>query len=213
MLKYLQESLRWIHLAVFKPVTLEEEAKHLSGKELIFVYLKVFPVSLMIPLVLFPIAGNLFILLGYQFNWNDPMRDLVVGGAIGWLTGGLLSGLGGVLIGQLRLPEPFRVVLLVFSISLTSGVAYGLFVGWAFRRLDIGIVGDLSWWVIGLLGAWLVGGMATGFTGWLAGGTVSWLCGTTFGVIFRMIYMTGTEGPTVTVWNSILLLLAIIATL
>jgi len=111
MLKYLKESFHWLHLAFFKPITLEEK---LTSKEAVKVYIKVFPVGLAIVLTLEVIIGVLAEALNCQFDWATALGVTLVVGLFFGLVVGLVTG------GDLEWGWTF---------GLGLGLGGGLFVG------------------------------------------------------------------------------------
>jgi hypothetical protein len=142
MMNYLRESLHWMHLAFFKPMTLAAEAKKLSRRETVITFLKVYPAAAAIYLLLFIAAWGGVELLGYSFNWNETLIGLAVGLAIG-LIGGLV----------------FDFVIGLFGVfgGGMGGVLFGMLFGGLFGGLGGGI------------GGWLIGGVGGGLGGMLGG--------------------------------------------
>jgi hypothetical protein len=125
MLAYLRESLHWIHLLFFKPHTLEEEAKGLSRKESLVIYLKVFPVTFTMALLLLLAIGGISTFLGYEFNWGEALGRLLVGGLGGGLVGGLGVGLGVGLVGGLGVGLD-KGLAEAFNFALSYLITFGL---------------------------------------------------------------------------------------
>ena len=101
MLAYLRESLNWMHLAFLKPITLEEEARGLSRKDSVIIYLKVFPVAFTMALIPLLAIGGISTYLGYEFTWSEALGSLLSFGLIFGLGGGLVVGLVVGLVGGL----------------------------------------------------------------------------------------------------------------
>ena len=85
MLAYLRESLNWMHLAFLKPITLEEEARGLSRKDSVIIYLKVFPVAFTMALIPLLAIGGISTYLGYEFTWSEALGSLLSFGLI-WVS-------------------------------------------------------------------------------------------------------------------------------
>src|SRR5215510_625703 len=85
---YLKESLHWLRLAFFKPVTLQEEARRMTRKRALSIYLKTSPAGFLIILILLAVVGAVCEMAGVPFNWTAAFR--------GWLAGCLVFGLGGL---------------------------------------------------------------------------------------------------------------------
>ena len=98
MRKYLKESLHWLHLALFKPITLESESRGLSKRQALRVYLKVLPAQLAIVLTLVSFVGILAEIAGYPFNWSVALAMSLGVGLVFGLVFGLVGGLGGGLV-------------------------------------------------------------------------------------------------------------------
>lgn len=132
MRKYLKESLHWLHLALFKPVSMEYDIPGSGIKQVIWIYVKVFPVQTAVILSLIALTGSLCELGGYGFNWSQAVEGLVLGELIG-AAAMFLGGLGILLSDDRR-------------VALAGGLGLGL---------EIGVLGGLC---IGLV-AGLVGGL------------------------------------------------------
>jgi len=79
MLNYLRESLHWIHLFFFKPMTLGKETEKFTRKQAVITFLKVYPVAAAIYLLLLLITGAGAELAGYSFVWNEALPILFFG--------------------------------------------------------------------------------------------------------------------------------------
>jgi len=147
---YLKESLHWLRLAFFKPVTLQEEARRMTRKRALSIYLKTSPAGFLIILILLAVVGAVCEMAGVPFNWTAAFR--------GWLAGCLVFGLGGLFWGLLGLSLGADLFLSLFgslffglrfslgfglSFFLVYGLVFGLFGGLVFRsgsRLMFGLI-------------------------------------------------------------------------
>jgi uncharacterized protein len=168
MLNYLGESLHWIHLALFKPHSLEREAKHLGRRESLVIYFKVFPIAVMIALVLLALIGFLCKLADHPFNWRESVKALLVVGVghglIWGSTSGLVGRLGYGLLGALNVG--------LIGFGLTTGLIWGLGEGLGLGlALGLGL-GLNSVWPTQLMhkGLWVWNGLIFGLGGLLIGG-------------------------------------------
>lgn len=125
MRKYLKESLHWIHLALFKPITLEEEARGLSRRQALGVYLRVLPVQMAIILIIVASAGSVSLSLGYPFRWPEAVVGSVIAGLVFGPTLGLLGVLAFGLGGRL-LFRPGGVLVGVLVFGLVGVLVFGL---------------------------------------------------------------------------------------
>jgi len=89
MRQYLKESFHWLHLAFFKPITLQAEAERLTKKEALKIYFKVFPIGLATILATEAAIGGLYQLGGYSFDWFLALGGTVAFGLVGGPVGGL----------------------------------------------------------------------------------------------------------------------------
>jgi uncharacterized protein len=163
MRKYLKESLHWLHLPLFKPITLEAETRGLTRKQAVLLYLRVLPVQLVVILSVIAFLGILSESAGIEFIWPGALLFAVLFG----LVGGLLFGLGIGMAGDLVL-------------GLGAGLAGGLVGG-----LSGGLVGGL----VVELGLGLVIGLGTGMIAGLVGALVGRLgvqVGPSAGLVFGM---------------------------
>ena len=151
MLNYLRESLHWMHLAFFKPITLAAEAKKLSRKQSIVIFLKVYPVAAAIYSLMLVAVGGACELVGYSFNWNEAFVGLgillgvVLGVGLGVVLG---AGLGAGLAGGL-------------GFGLVGGLGAGLVGGLGFVQGGFGLAGLGLGLAVGLNGR-LDSGLAVG---------------------------------------------------
>ena len=77
MLNYLRESLHWMHLTFFKPMTLAAESEKLPRKQAIIIFLKVYPVAAALYSLLLVTVGGACELAGYPFKWNEAFGGQV----------------------------------------------------------------------------------------------------------------------------------------
>jgi hypothetical protein len=184
MRKYLKESLHWLHLAFFKPITLKAEASGLTRRQARRVYLKVLPVQLAIVLLLVPVVGILSQFAAHSFSWSKALVGLLLFELVFGLFGerpekldvwfGLLGGLIGGVIGGLAFEVDVWVVGWLWvglGVGLVFGLSFGLSFGLGFglhspvgREILPGLVGGLVICVSGVLLA-LVGDVDKRMTG------------------------------------------------
>ena len=161
MRKYLKESLHWLHLLLIKPITLEAEARGLSKRQALRVYLNLLPVQLTFGLSFFALIGVLVDSAGYEFNWflavfgwvfgsfSVAWPGLRVGGLVEALRRGMVGGLGfGLVLGMSSMDLGLLSGLVT---ALVLGLAFGFFVGLDGERamrlswgLGFGLVPGLS---------------------------------------------------------------------
>src|SRR5215831_19245668 len=94
MRKYLKESLHWLHLAFFKPVTLQAEAGGFTRRQAVRMYLRVLPVQLAVIVIVVVFAGILSELAGYRFPWSQALAGSLgfgLGVGLFWVLGGKLG--------------------------------------------------------------------------------------------------------------------------
>lgn len=175
MRKYLKESLHWLHLALFKPLTLAAESQHWTRRQKVAFYFRVLPVGLAASMILVALAGSLAGLAGFAFDWTEVFAWVLVAGLFGGLVVGLLLGLAYGL-----------------AFGLFSGLGFGLVVGLGVG-LAVGLVNGLGFGlVIGLvigMGFGLIIGMGFGMVGALARGLGS-------GLVMGLVVGLGTERMT-----------------
>ncbi len=177
MWNYFKESLHWLHLAFFKPITLEAESRRLSRMDALRTYLKVFPVGFVFSFLLLIVVGLLCEASGYPFNRDKALDAFLVVGLVfglgGGLAGGQFHGLVGGLFGSLVYGLGMGL-----SVSLVVGLG-GLGSVWG------GVWGvGLSVGLIGGLGLGLVGGLVGGLGICLVTGLVS---GLVLGLFFGLV--------------------------
>jgi len=73
MRKYLKESLHWLHLAFFKPITLRSEARSLTAAQARGVWLGVLLIQLAIAQTLVSFIGIVYQLAGHPFKWGEAL--------------------------------------------------------------------------------------------------------------------------------------------
>lgn len=183
MRKYLKESLHWIHLAVFKPITLEAETRELSTRNRILLYLKILPIQLAIIMSVVAFVRILFESAGILFTWPQALASGVVAGLGVRLGGGLERGLraglvvglaSGLLVGmgdRLNMPP---------GVGLVGGLCIGLAGG-----LGVALVARL----LGGVGAGLVGGLVAGLSFLMAGGGPDILFALSYAAVFIFAYV------------------------
>lgn len=140
MPNYLRESLHWMHLAFFKPLTLAKETEKFTRKQWVITFLKIYLVAGPIILLLLVIVGGMAELVGLSFDWNKAFVGLGVG-QVGWLNGlvsglffGLFAGLGfGLVVGL------FGGLRMRLGIKLWNGLLLGLNIGLGVGLLDNGL--------------------------------------------------------------------------
>ena len=167
MRKYLEESLHWLHLAFFKPLTLEAELRHWTKRQAVALYFRVLPVGLAGSMALVALGGSLAGLAGYAFDWTEAFARVLVAG----FFGGLALGLGVVLLRGLGYGLVVGLGCVLLG-GLVGGPAGGLGEGLAFG-LAFGLLGGLARGLV----AGLLLGLVGGLVGWLSG----WLNGLLFG--------------------------------
>jgi hypothetical protein len=143
MQNYLKESLHWLHLALFKPITLQAEARGLTRRQAVLLYLRVLLVQLAVVLTAVAFIGILSE-SGIRFKWPEALVSVVISCLLGGLVGGLVGGLGGGLAAALGAG---------LAVGLGSGLGGGLSFGLG--------VGQVGWLALGL-GSGLSAGLMIG---------------------------------------------------
>ncbi|MBL8204284.1 MAG: AAA family ATPase [Blastocatellia bacterium] len=176
MLHYLRESLHWMHLTFFKPITLVAAAGKFSRKQAIITSLKVYPVAAAIYSFLLITGGRGFELVGYSFDWEKAFRALVFGllselvfGLLGELVFGLLFGLAFGLYFGLLYGLSGGLVSGVYFYGLSGGLVSGVYFGLVGGLLFGLLFGLMARRVRGLLGL-QASGLFFGLSGGLVGG-------------------------------------------
>jgi hypothetical protein len=155
---YLRDALHWMHLAVFKPLTLQAEAQGFGWKEALAIYFKVMSVWFPISLGLLAALGSMYESSGNRFDWFGAFASATVWELIGGLTVGLAGGL-----------------LVALSDGLGFGLASGLGVGLLFGIVPgVGLSVGLAYGLVIGLSAGLGFGLATGLAGGLVGNLTGW---------------------------------------
>ncbi|MGH8564079.1 MAG: AAA family ATPase [Gammaproteobacteria bacterium] len=167
MRAYLKDALHWMHLALLKPLTLEQEVQGFGWKQTLHVYLKVMSVSLPISLIVLAIVGGMWEWGGRGFYWFEAFSYPITS----WLGVGLVLGL--VHVSGLVRVLGFALVVCPF-VGLVCGLGVGLsgrLSGGPFFGLLVGLTGGLS--AVeprGMLGVGLGVGLGIGmFAGLLVG--------------------------------------------
>jgi hypothetical protein len=196
MRKYLKESLHWLDLALFKPITLRAETHGLTKKQVLRVYLKVLPVQLTIVLTVVSFFGTLCKVARYPFHLAEALAVSVFYGLFEGLFVGLLVG---------TLFGPFARLTRVLILRPVGAVSeIGATVGdWLLGGLIGGVGGGLG---VGLLGARL-GMSGFGFffgvnivliVGIIVRPTGKWFVGLMLGLVFGLggLFLLGLDrGP------------------
>jgi uncharacterized protein len=142
MRKYLKESLHWLHLAAFQPITLEDEAAVLSRKQSVLIHLRVLPVQLVVVVSVVALIGVLFEFAGLRLDWQKTILTvLIVGLSFGLI--GLFAGVEALGV-ELMFQLVFGLGLGVFKGTPGSfglGVGFGVMMGWC---LEMGIRRDIG---------------------------------------------------------------------
>jgi len=161
---YLKESLHWLRLTFFKPVTLVVEGIWRPKRQALAIYLKTFPVAFLLILILLAAVGLACEMVGVHFNWTKAFRGGLAGGLVVGLAGGLVVGLVVSLgVGLVILLVLGLVIGLVSSLvlGLGGGLVFGLYFGLGGGLLSsrgIGLAGGL----VSGLGVGLVFGLYFG---------------------------------------------------
>ncbi len=92
MRKYLEESLHWLHLVLFKPLTLAAETRQWTRREEV-----TFWVGLVAGVMLVALAGSL---AGYAFDWTEAFALEIFFGVFSGLLIALIVGVVGGVFGQ-----------------------------------------------------------------------------------------------------------------
>lgn len=157
MQKYLKESLRWIHLALFKPSTFKQEAERLSFTKIgVFASYKISPIIWVFTLVPFSVVGLSFELSDRPFNWVRGCWGILVGCFIGLGYGLAGSDKKEDMFSRYAELEKGKGPFIKLIIRLPTYMIFGLF-GHVFGG------GPYSHFFGGLFGG-LLGALATGLT-------------------------------------------------
>lgn len=141
MLNYLRESLHWMHLVIFKPFKLEDEAKKFSLKQTTIIILKVNLVAAATSSLLLVTVGGIAEIAGYSFDWDRALKTL------GYSLGiGLVPGL---ILGIVPRAENWRGLGLILGVVLGPVFATGRGLGFGLIRglrleLGLGLVNGLG---------------------------------------------------------------------
>jgi len=189
MRKYLEESLHWLHLALFKPLTLAGETRDWTGRQAVTLYFRVLPVGLAASMTLVALAGSLAGLAGYAFDWRGAFGGVSVAGFVGGLLARFRAGKGEGLVGGLVFGP---VGGLVFGLlgGLVEGLGFVLVFGLGFGLVN-GLIGGLVEGLIGGLVFGLVGGLVFGLVIGLEDWLFSWLVGERMTAVDSLGFLSG----------------------
>lgn len=157
---YLKESLHWLRLALFKPVTLREDVTRMTREQKRSICLKIFPVGLVLILTPPAVAGFVYGMVGVPFDWAEEFSKWLFLGPLIWLGGGVSIGVFAV--ERSAGPRVDLVALLV------SGLLFGTVIG-HIGGLVIGLEHGLEGGLSGGLGIGAIMGLMIGLTGGSAG--------------------------------------------
>lgn len=126
MRKYLEESLHWLHLALFKPLTLLAESRHWTTPELVTL-----SVGLAASTTLVALGGSR---AGYAFDWSEASVLALFFGIAAGVVNGLIVGVAGASFGGQVGAWLVRGLSVVWSsgwpAGWPSGCSAGCLSGW-----------------------------------------------------------------------------------
>lgn len=140
-MSYFRDSLYWLYLIFFRPLTFQKEVFRFSWKQSFITFLKIYPIVLVIYSLLFLLVGEGIEILELSFNWKKAIIRFVIS-----LGLGLFIGLTSHLFFTV-----FISLLVVPIIGLVGGMADGLGFGLGSGLLSASSIGLSFGLVFGLI--------------------------------------------------------------
>lgn len=137
MRKYLKESLHWLHLALFKPITLEARSSGFTKAQTQRLFLRVAPVQVGIALLVGVFAGLSSTYLEYPFEWSRVLVALVSAWFFVWFAF--------LLVGKGTPGDMGKKLVFGLGGGLVLGLCFGIFAGTG------------SGWITGVAGGMAIG--------------------------------------------------------